>query len=154
MVENDELRANETKVRVRYPEVDPQGVVHHGVYVDYIELGRTELLRAAGAPYRKLEDEGTRLVVTECRLRYLRPARYDDVIIVRTHVDRVTRVRIFLSYEVIVEASGELACQASTTLAAVDERGSPCPLSERLASALAQAREGRRGEEGVSGAEA
>lgn len=130
------LRPGETRVRVRYPEADPQGVAHHGVYVHYIELGRTELLRAAGAPYSELEAEGTRLVVTECHMRYLRPARYDDVLVVRTRVDRLSRVRIFLSYEVVVERSGELACLASTTLASVDERGSPCALSPRLARAL------------------
>jgi acyl-CoA thioester hydrolase len=113
--------------------VDPQGVVHHSVYLHYFEAGRTEMLRSLGIPYRGMEEEGTLLVVTECRLRYRKGAGYDEVLTVRTRVDAMSRVRIFLSYQILKEGSGEIACEGSTTLAAIDRNGRPKALPENLA---------------------
>ncbi|MBI4584071.1 MAG: acyl-CoA thioesterase [Planctomycetes bacterium] len=129
----------ETRIRVRYPEVDPQGVVHHAVYLHYFEAGRTELLRSLGLPYRRIEEEGTQLVVTECRLRYLQGAGYDEELTVRTRVEGVSRVRIFLSYQVLREGSGEVACEGSTVLASVDTSGKPKALPENLTRKMKEA---------------
>jgi acyl-CoA thioester hydrolase len=134
-----------SRVRVRYPEVDPQGVVHHAVYLHYLEIGRTELLRDLGTPYRDIERSGLRLMVTECGLRYLGSGRYDDVLVVKTRVSRVTKVRIFLLYEVVEESSGRLLCEASTTLAAIGATGRPCALPDGFSVALTSIRRGSGG---------
>lgn len=125
-----------SRLRVRYPETDPQGVAHHAVYLHYFEFGRTEMLRELGLPYAVLEREGTRLMVTEASVRYLAPAGYDDELRIETRVDRLARVRIYLSYEVFREATGERTCTGATTLASVDERGRPCPLPEAFVRAV------------------
>lgn len=85
-------RVVETEIRVRYAETDAMGVVHHAAYLVWFELGRTEYTRAAGLPYREVESGGIRLVVVEATARFHRPARYDDVVLVRT-ATRSTRPR-------------------------------------------------------------
>ncbi len=129
----------EVRVRVRYPEVDPQGVVHHAVYLHYFETARTEMLRALGNPYTAIERGGTRLMVVESRLRHRRPAGYDEVLLARARVARTTRVRIFLEYRVLKEGSGELVCEGETVLAGVDGSGRPAELPPSLLTALARA---------------
>jgi acyl-CoA thioester hydrolase len=126
----------ETSIRVRFPETDSQGVVHHSVYLHYFEIGRTELLRSAGVAYSELEKDGVVLIITDVAAKFVAPARYDDVLIVRTAVDRVTRARIVLRYEIVNEATSVLVCHGSTTLASLSPDGRPSPLPERLASVL------------------
>jgi acyl-CoA thioester hydrolase len=121
---------HETRVRVRYGEVDRMGVVYHGHYLVYFEQGRTELLRSLGATYRELEEAGTLLVVTEAGLRFHRPGRYDDELSVRTRLSAARGVRLRFDYEVHCEelhlASGH------TVLAATDPSGRPRRLPEGL----------------------
>lgn len=125
-----------TRVRVRFPEVDSQGVVHHSIYLHYFEVGRTELLRDLGAPYAELEREGVRLMLTHCEQRFHHPARYDDILEVETRLEAVSRVRMTLTYRVLLQATGELAATGSTTLASLSEKGRPCPFHPRLRAAL------------------
>ena len=126
----------ETTVRVRFPETDSQGVVHHSVYVQYFEIGRTELLRAHGVPYSELEREGVVLVITDVTAKFVAPARYDDLLTVKTAVERVTRARIYLDYEIVLQESGVVGCRGSTTLASRSPAGRPSPLPDRLADVL------------------
>ena len=115
--------SHEIDVRVRYQETDAMGRVHHANFFKYFEMGRTELLRASGRSYRALEAEGLFLVVAEMRCRFLRAARYDDLLRVRTTTTGVTRVRLEHEYQVYC---GELLlAEASTTLACVDGEGHP-----------------------------
>ena len=69
------LNQHETQIRVRYQETDAQGRVHHANYFTYFEIGRTELLRAAGGNYRKMEEGGLLVVVVKAECRFRRPAR-------------------------------------------------------------------------------
>src|SRR5262245_55948323 len=85
--------------RVRYVECDPMGVMHHSQYLPYLELGRTELLRAAGISYRELEERDVLFVVTKITINYKRPARYDDELALTTRITRMTAVRIEHAYE-------------------------------------------------------
>src|SRR4029434_10075758 len=80
------LREHSITIRVRYVECDPMGVAHHSAYAASLEMGRTELLRAGGGglDYRQLEEQGVFLAVAKLAIRYKRPARYDDVLEVRT----------------------------------------------------------------------
>ena len=77
-------RVVEAQVRVRYAETDAMGGVHHANYFVWFELGRTEYTRAVGLPYREVETRGVRLVVIEASARFHAPARYDDVVVIRT----------------------------------------------------------------------
>jgi acyl-CoA thioester hydrolase len=73
-----------TQIRVIYADTDKMGVVYHAKYLEYFEIGRNELLREIGFPYKYLEERGVFLPLIECHLNYLRPAQYDDLIEVHT----------------------------------------------------------------------
>jgi acyl-CoA thioester hydrolase len=83
-----------TRIRVRYGETDQMGMVYYGNYALYYEVGRVELLRQAGMTYRDLEEQGVLMPVTEFQVRYLRPARYDDEVIVQTTLRELPQTRI------------------------------------------------------------
>lgn len=84
-------------IRVRYQETDQMGVVFHGNYVTWFEVGRTEWIRNAGYNYKTIEDRGLLLPVVDLQCRYLLPARYDDTILVCTRISEYSPVR--LSFE-------------------------------------------------------
>src|SRR5262245_42917544 len=100
------LSHHETQVRVRYQETDGQGRLHHANYFTYFELGRTELLRAAGMSYRQVEEAGYMLVVVEIGCEYFFPAVFDDLLTLRTSVVEAKGARIEHQYE--VRRDGEL----------------------------------------------
>jgi acyl-CoA thioester hydrolase len=84
------------------------GVAHHSSYLPWMEMGRTELLRAVGESYAALEEAGVFLVVTKLGVKYRRPIRYDDVIELRTRVAGSTKVKLMHAYElVLVERNGK-----------------------------------------------
>ena len=87
-------RSGATTVRVRYAETDRMGLLHHANFLVYFEQGRTELLRSLGVAYKDLEDQGYLLVITKAEVRFRSPARYDDLLTLRSSVARTTAVRI------------------------------------------------------------
>lgn len=111
----------EIQIRVRYQETDAMGVLHHANYFTYFEIGRTELLRHNGASYRELENSGLLMVVVRISCRYHRPARYDDLLTLRTKLVRVTAGKIEHSYELL--RGNERIAVAESTLACVDRNG-------------------------------
>ncbi len=115
------MLSGEITIRVRYAETDRMGLLHHANYLVYFEQARTELLRSQGLAYKDLEDQGYLLVLTKFEVRYRAPARYDDLLTVRTTVVRTTAVRIDHRYE--VWRDGQLVAEASSTLACVDRDG-------------------------------
>ncbi|RUL86120.1 acyl-CoA thioesterase [Tautonia sociabilis] len=121
---------HEIPIRVRYAETDRMGLLHHANYFVYFEMGRTELLRSRGVSYRDLEDSGYLLVIIDLGCKYRRPARYDDLLTLRTSVDRVTHVKIVHRYELFRD--GELIAQGHSTLACIDREGRPQPLPALL----------------------
>ena len=94
------MREHTIQLRVRYDEVDPMGFVHHSNYLRYFEIGRTELLRASGGCYRDMEEAGQLVVVVRVDCQYRKPAKYDDLICIRTRIDRVTAAKIFHEYTI------------------------------------------------------
>ena len=90
---------SEIQVRVRYAECDPMGLLHHAKYFEYLELSRTELLRASGISYRELEARGVFFVVAKLEIRYKAPIRYDDEVTIHTQVERITRTRVSVKFE-------------------------------------------------------
>jgi acyl-CoA thioester hydrolase len=123
---------HETTVRVRYPEVDRMGVVYHAHYLVYFEQGRTEFLRASGRSYREVEETGVLLVVADAGLKFLRPARYDDVLVVRTRLASASGVRLRFEYEVFRPADDLLLATGHTTLASTDLEGRPTRLPDAM----------------------
>ena len=119
---------HETEIRVRYVETDQGGVVYHANYLNYFEVGRTELLRAAGFPYRRFEEEGYFLAVTRCDLRYLSPARYDDLIRVRTRLISGSSVRFRIGTEIDRPADERAVASGEVELACIDGQGRPRPI--------------------------
>jgi acyl-CoA thioester hydrolase len=108
--------SGETKIRVRYAETDQMGVVYHANYFVWFEVGRVELLRQLGFSYRDMEaDDRCFIAVVDARCRYKAPARYDDEIMVRTHLKNVRDAVIHFGYELMREADGLLLAEGETT---------------------------------------
>src|SRR5438067_6317842 len=95
------MLSGEITIRVRYAETDRMGLLHHANYLVYFEQGRTELLRSMGHAYRDLEDQGYLLVLTKLEVKYRSPARYDDLLTLRTTVVRTTAARSDHRYELL-----------------------------------------------------
>src|ERR1700680_2802362 len=106
----------EARVRVRYAETDQMGVVYHANYLVWCEIGRTDFIRALGAPYSAIEREGVGLAVAEARLRCHAPARYDDVVRVATELAAVKSRSITFEYLITNADSGARLVTATTTL--------------------------------------
>lgn len=117
--------------RVRYGETDQMGVVYHGNYAQYLEMGRIEWLRRRGISYKKLEASGILLPVISLNLKFLHSACYDDILTVSTTLVKLPQVKIEFDYE-IHNQEGVLLCRAKTTLAFMDakkNRPVACPES-------------------------
>jgi acyl-CoA thioester hydrolase len=112
-----------TQLTVRYAETDMMGVVYHGSYIPWLEVGRTQLLKELGLPYRQLEESGFRLPVLEVSLKYLRPARYDDLVTIVTRLNERPLLRIRLEYE--VRRGEELLATGYSVHAFIDLQGRP-----------------------------
>jgi len=110
---------SESKIRVRYSETDKMGYLHHASYLNYFEIGRTDLLRHAGLTYREMEDDGILLPVISVNISYKKPAYYDQVLTVKTILKEIPEIRVFFEYEIYNENS-ELICTGNSTLAFID----------------------------------
>ena len=108
-------------IRVRYPECDPMGYLHHSIYLQYLEMGRVELLRSMGFSYADLERRGVFFVVVKVDVRYKAPARYDDELTLTTRLEKQTHVRYDHAYE--LRRGETMLAVATTTIACVDRGG-------------------------------
>jgi acyl-CoA thioester hydrolase len=129
------MKEHTVTTRVRYSETDQMGVVYHAYYLYYFELGRTELLRAAGFRYRDLEARGIYLVVTESALRHRAPARYDDELKILTRVTSVGKASLRFEYSVL-GPEGRLLTDGHTELAMVGQDRTPVRIPAEVAAAL------------------
>jgi acyl-CoA thioester hydrolase len=106
----------ESRVRVRYAETDQMGVVYHSNFFVWFEIGRVDLLRQLGFTYREMESQdGCYIAVVDARCRYKAPARYDDEILVRTHLRNARESLIHFGYEVLRESDGTVLAEGETT---------------------------------------
>jgi acyl-CoA thioester hydrolase len=129
-------RESSSRIRVRYAETDQMGVAWHGNYLAWFEVGRTDLLRGLGLSYRELEAQGLRLPVVELSARFTRPARYDDVLEIRTRLASLGGARLAFEYEVVRDGTQETLATGNTTHASVDPEGRPRRLPGELRSRL------------------
>jgi acyl-CoA thioester hydrolase len=122
----------ETTVRVRYAETDQMGVVYHGNYFTWFEVGRVELCRQLGFEYKRMEmEDDSFIVVADAHCRYKRPARFDDLLVVRTKVAEAQRRTVRFDYEILNQASGELIAIGDTLHVFCDRAGKPKSLPEK-----------------------
>jgi acyl-CoA thioester hydrolase len=110
---------NETKIRVRYGETDQMGYVYYGNYAQYLEVGRVEWLRSFGVSYRSMEESGIMLPVTQMKVNYLKPAKYDDQLTIVTKLKKNPLVKIIFDFEIYNEKK-ELLTTAEVTLVFID----------------------------------
>ena len=107
----------------RYSETDQGGVVHHSVYPVYFEMGRTELLRENNVAYKELEKNNIYFVVAELRIKYRRPAFYDEPLELTTRISNVTAGKVEHSYELKRKEDRAVIAEGSSILACVDKDG-------------------------------
>ena len=126
-----------SSLRVRYAETDKMGVVYYANYLVWFEVGRADLLRSLGWSYREMEAAGISLPVIDARCQYLRPARYDDEIEVRTEGRMLSPVRMEFDYEVVRRIDDSIAATGRTMHASLDASGKPCRLPARVREVFA-----------------
>lgn len=122
------------EVRVRYAETDQQGVAYHANYFVWMEIARTEHLRALGFPYDRLEAEGLLFAVSEASCRYSGAARYEDVVGIVARVEEVRSRAVTFAYD--LEIDGRRIAEGRTTLVAMDARRRPRRIPDAIARAL------------------
>jgi len=122
-------------VRVQYHETDQMGVVHHSNYIRWFELGRTEMIRRAGISYKEMEELGLLLPVVDVRVKYRRPARYDEDVLVYTRISKLSPVVMEFTYEVRSfseeREDGELMVSGVTNHMWINEDWRPTRLNRR-----------------------
>ncbi|MEP6619919.1 MAG: thioesterase family protein [bacterium] len=112
-----------TELRVRYAETDRMGVVYYANYLVWCEVGRVEFMRSLDRSYAALEADGIGLAVTEATVRYLSPARFDDLIRVETTLTAVRSRAITFDYVIFQAESGARLATAHTALVSIDSHG-------------------------------
>jgi acyl-CoA thioester hydrolase len=122
-------------VRVRYGETDLMGIVHHGTYISYFEVGRVEYMRRRGLDYHSWTELGIHLPVVEAYVRYRRTARFDELLCIETRLTELARVKVRFDYRLLREAEGpdakpldpdeQIVAEGYTLLACVDQHHIP-----------------------------
>ncbi len=119
-------------VRVRYAETDQMGVVYHANYFVWFEVGRVELMRALGVEYKRMErEDDCHIVVADVHCRYHHPARYDEVLRVRTRIAESRNRVLKFSYELFRDSDGTLLANGHTTHIICGSNGRPKLLPQK-----------------------
>lgn len=135
-------RVSEVKIRVRYAETDQMGVVYHANHFVWFEVGRVEFLRQLGFSYREMEqNDGCCIAVVDARCRYKAPARYDDEVIVRTHLKNVRGSLIHFAYELLRAGDGLLLAEGETTHIVTDGEMKSRTIPEKYMASFSKALE-------------
>jgi len=116
------MKTHETKLVVRYSETDQMGRVYYSRYLEWFELGRAEHLKAVGFPYSEMEKQGLYLVVADTYIKYIKPAKYEETITVKTAIKEVNKASVVFEYEVVNEKK-EMLATGNSKLVAVTKDG-------------------------------
>jgi acyl-CoA thioester hydrolase len=119
---------SKTTVRVRYSETDKMGVVYHGNYAQYLEIGRTDALRQIGLTYKSFEDNGIIMPVLSLNCKYIKSAYYDDELTIVTMLKVMPKVRIHFYFE-IYNQQNELLTKAEVELVNIDMKTNKLTMS-------------------------
>jgi acyl-CoA thioester hydrolase len=126
------IEYHDAAVRVRYAETDQMGVVYHGNYFVWFEVGRVELMRALGFEYKLMEkDDDCHIVVVDAKCRYLKPAKYDDILRVRTRIAETMNRMVRYSYELFRDEDNQLLATGETTHVVCGSNGRPKLLPQK-----------------------
>jgi acyl-CoA thioester hydrolase len=129
-IKSIKMYISETTVRVRYAETDKMGYVYYGNYTHYYEVGRVEAMRQLGTSYKEMEDNGIMLPVYTCNLKYIKPALYDDLLVIKTVIKELPTLKIIFDYE-IYNQKNELINTGNTILVFIDmSTNKPCRAPE------------------------
>jgi acyl-CoA thioester hydrolase len=131
---------NETRLRVRYAETDQMGVVYHSNHLIWFEIGRVELMRQMGFPYRDMErNDGYFIAVAEVNCRYRAPVHYDEEVIIRTRLKRVRESVVIFTYELLRADDGALLAEGETIHVVTDSTMKSARLPGKYLQAFRQA---------------
>lgn len=129
------LKEIEISYRVIYGDTDCGGVMYYANYLRLFEMGRTELIRKKGLSYREIEEDlGIILPVVEVYAKYKAPAKYDDILIIKTALSEVKSFKISFSYEIY--RNGELLCEGKTLHVPINREGKIVRLPQKLIDLL------------------
>jgi acyl-CoA thioester hydrolase len=129
-----------TKIRVRYADTDQMRVVYHGKYLEYFELGRSDLIRTLGLPYSQLESDGIFLPVVEAFARYRRPAHYDEVLAVESEVKELPAASLRIDYRVFRDGEHDVLAEGYTLHSFLNAKtGKPTRAPKALVDVIRQA---------------
>ncbi len=143
MTDAEKYDWSETKLRVRYAETDQAGIVYHSNYLIWFEVGRVELCRDYGFNYRDMEREADAIMsVTEARVTYRQPARYDDELMIRTRLIEMRSRALKFAYEVRRASDGELLAQGETSHIVISTAGRARSIPPEYAAKLRAAKTG------------
>ncbi len=126
------MAKNKTEHRVRYSDTDHFGVVYYARYLDWFEAGRTEILRDNGITYADLEKKGIFAPVVEVKVNYKSPARYDDIVIVETEIEKIGNTSIKFNYKVLNKEDMKLLAEAYTVNVFINKDMKPVPVPEEV----------------------
>lgn len=130
--------SHQTIIRVRYGETDQMGYCYYGNYAQYFEVGRVETLRSLGMSYKRMEQQGVLLPVSEFQVKFKAPAFYDDELTILTKIISLKGVRIYFEYEIFNQKKKQIST-ATTTLVFVDkETMSPIQVPENFKKIIAK----------------
>ena len=103
-----------TEIRIRYADTDQMQFVYNGKYLEYFEVGRTELLRSTGLSYKVVETEGYQLPLVEAHLKYVSAAYYDDILVIESSLKEIPKLKMRLDYKIFRKESNELVTEGYT----------------------------------------
>jgi acyl-CoA thioester hydrolase len=133
---------SETRFRARYSETDKMGVVYYANYLVWMEMGRTDYCKSVGFDYREMELDGANMAVAEATCRYITPARYDDEILVTTHVERLNRRLITFAYVISNGQNSSVLAEGRTVHIAMDSNGKSISIPQRYLDLMQAASQG------------
>jgi acyl-CoA thioester hydrolase len=130
------MKTHETILMVRYSETDQMGRVYYSRYLEWFELGRAEHLKAYGFPYSEMEKLGLFLVVADTYIKYIRPAKYEQTIVVKTIIKEVNKASVVFEYEVTDASSKDLLATGNSKLVAVTKAGKVTSIPDNIRKLL------------------
>ena len=139
MTPHENATVVETRLRVRYAETDQMGVVYHSNFIIWMEVGRVEMMRALGYTYRDMEQDGFHLPVAEVKCRYKAPAKYDDLIVIRTRMLNLRGFLIHFGYESLRDEDNTLIAEGESIHLVVGPDMQRCSLPDKYMVPLAKA---------------
>ena len=124
------MYTNDAYVRVRYQETDQMGVVYHGNYYTWFEVGRSDFFRSLGYSYAQLEREGIIMPVISSYCEYKLPAKYEDEVLIRTSINLMKGVKLEFNYKALRKSDNVLLAEGNTIHAFVDKSMKPVNLKK------------------------